>query len=69
MQLNEFVDIKNGKGIVDITDPNCEGKITGIDPSGNYVFITNLNMPFMGTYSQKLISVDRIVERNNFFTE
>jgi len=69
MKVNDYVDIKNAKGIVDPNDPNCEGRITGFDPSGRYVYIANTNMPFLGTYSNKPISSDRIVERKNAFTE
>lgn len=68
MQVNDYVDIKNTNGIVDPTDPNCEGRITGFDASRRYVFITNLNAPFQGTYSNKLIDLSRIVERHNAFT-
>ena len=68
MNENEHVDIKNKKGIVDPTNPNCEGRITGIDPSGNYVFISNMNMPFEGTYSNKLIPIDQVVRRDSSFT-
>lgn len=68
MNENEYVDIRNSKGIVDPSDPNCEGKITGFDPTGRYVFISNMNMPFMGTYSNKPIPVDYIVRRENAFT-
>lgn len=66
--VNEYVDIKNGKGIVDPSDPNCEGRITGFDPSGRYVYISNMNMPFQGTYSNKPISIDSIVQRTNHYT-
>lgn len=68
MQVNDYVDIKNIHGVVDPADPNCEGKITGIDVSGRYAFIANTNMPFMGSYSNKPIDVTRIVERENDFT-
>jgi len=68
MQVNDYVDIKNKLGEVDPTDPNCEGRITDIDPSGEYVYISNTNMPFMGTYSGKLFHVSSIVERECEFT-
>ncbi len=61
MKINDHVDIKNKKGIVDPNDPNCVGRVVDFDD--DYVYITNVNMPFMGTYCNVEIPRTRIVKR------
>lgn len=61
IKINDFVDIKNKKGVVDKNNPNCEGRI--VDIIGDVVYITNANMPFMGTYHNRPFKMVDIVER------
>lgn len=61
MKINDHVYIKNKRGVVDKNDPNCMGRVTGIDAT--HVYITNMNMPYLGTFAHKPIPKDMIVER------
>ncbi|MCA1800542.1 MAG: hypothetical protein LC650_04545 [Actinobacteria bacterium] len=63
MKFGDHVDILNKNGVVDKNNPNCEGRVT--DFNNKFVWITNTNMPFMGTYNNNKIYRDQVVERNN----
>lgn len=63
MKINDHVYIKDKSGKVNKNNPNCMGRVTGIDM--NHVYITNMNMPFMGTYAHERIPKEWIVEQGD----
>ena len=54
MKINDFITIKG----IPKTNPNHEGRVTKITNKG--VYITNVNMPFMGTYINKFVPNEKI---------
>ena len=60
MKVNDHVHIKNKAGVVDKNNPNCMGRVTGIDM--DTIYITNMNMPYMGTYAHQPLPKELIVE-------
>jgi hypothetical protein len=63
MKIGEHVLILNKKGIVDDNNPNCEGRIEDISVDGKFVFITNMNMPYMGSYAMERIPAEKIISK------
>lgn len=56
LKINDVINIKG----IPQTNSNHEGKITKITSKG--VYITNINMPFMGTYIDKFVPNEKIIE-------
>lgn len=54
IQINDRIEIKG----VDKNNPNHEGRIIKIDDNG--VYIANMNMPYMGTYSMHFVKFEDI---------
>lgn len=55
-----FVNPDTGK--YDRADPNCEGRVTRYDGKKKVVYVTNLNMPYLGTFINKPVPLDNILE-------
>lgn len=56
-KINERIQIKD----VDKTDPNSEGRVIEVTETG--VYISNLNMPYAGTYTRHFVAFEDIVSR------
>ena len=54
IKVNDFITIKD----IPKTDPNCEGRVIEVTNDG--VFISNMNMPFMGSFSNEFIPFEKI---------
>ena len=61
--LKKHVYILDINGKLDKNNPDHEGVITG--ELENYYLITNLNMPYCGTFSGEPIPKNRVVIRGN----
>lgn len=55
VNVNDHIQIKG----VDINDPNCEGQVIEVVDDG--VYIANMNMPYLGTYSRHFVAFDDIL--------
>lgn len=62
IELNCHVKFKNPEtGIFKDNDPNCEGRVEDISFSGDFIYVSNMNMPYMGTLSMQSIPVRDVV--------
>ena len=55
--INERIKIKG----VDKNNPNHQGRVIEVADSG--VYIANISMPFMGTYSRHFVAFEDIEEK------
>ena len=56
IEVNDHISIRG----VDTNDPNHEGRVIEVNEEG--VYIANLNMPFMGTYTRHFVAFADVVK-------
>jgi len=62
ISLDDHVNFKSPfTGIYDRNDPDCEGRVDDISFSGEYIYVTNMNMPFMGIFRMRAIPVSDVI--------